>query len=99
MSLAACGSALTLGLPMNITVTCDSNWETKVGHAIRKLTLHEYFERRTFGASITGICIVINARDSDLGFRQRVRYEKSEKVLYFDTMLDCVEMARASHQI
>jgi len=41
---------------------------------------------------------VLNARDPKLVHRQRVRYSKSEKRLYWDIMLNLKTMIEASHQ-
>lgn len=83
---------------MKISVLTDSNWEAKLDHAIRPLTLREFFEGRSYGNGLLGICIIVCARDSLLNHQRRERLTKSDRTLHFDVMLSLNELVKASHQ-
>jgi len=77
---------------MDFFITCDVNWETKVDKtrdAIIDITGYEaFFKKRSYGNSIFGICVVLMCRNPSLNFKQRIRYLKEKRQIYFDIMLD-----------
>jgi hypothetical protein len=83
---------------MRISVLSDSNWEAKLEHATRTLTLREFFEGRGYGEGLLGISIILNARDPNLNHRKREKFTKSDRILRFDVMLQTGELIEASHQ-
>jgi hypothetical protein len=82
---------------MRLDLLSDSNWEAKIAHAIRPLSLKSYFEGRCYGSGLAGLAIVLMSRDPAHAFRRRVRFERQTRILYTDVMLDLAEMRRPGH--
>jgi len=59
---------------MNILVTADMNWESKIDHALKVLKLGRVFEGRDYGSSVAGITIIFMCRDPAVKFKQRISY-------------------------
>jgi hypothetical protein len=76
-------------------IAADYNWESKLDHAMKPLSLGTLFEHRDYGADLTALCVVVMCRSED--FKRRVRYARSEKVLYLDVMLTISDFVSASH--
>lgn len=83
---------------MRISVLSDSNWEAKLDHATRTLMLREYFEARSYGQGLSGISIILCARDPGLNHQRRERFTKVDRTLRFDVMLSLEALVEASHQ-
>lgn len=83
---------------MRVSILSDSNWEAKIDHATRRLDERRHFEALSFGTGVTGIAIILNARDPHLGHRRRERFSKAEKCLRFDVMLDLDQLIVSTHQ-
>ena len=82
---------------MLIRIAADYNWESKLDLAMKPLSLGALFERRNYGADLVGLCVVVMCRSEDLAFRRRIRYARSENVLYLDVMLTLSDFVGASH--
>jgi hypothetical protein len=82
---------------MKVSVTSDSSWEAKVDHAMRPLDFESVFEEKDYGSDLAHLGIVVICRSPDLGFKQRVRYNAKDRVLYLDVMLDLRQFVLASH--
>jgi hypothetical protein len=83
---------------MRMNLLCDAHWESKVDKVLSDLSTAGYrdlFQARDYGPGLKGITVVFMCREPSLNFKQRIRFEKSEKKLYVDIMLDLNEM-RAS---
>jgi hypothetical protein len=83
---------------MNILVTADMNWESKIDHALKVLKLGRVFEGRDYGSSVAGITIIFMCRDPAFKFKQRISYRKKERTLAMDIMLHLPEMIPLSHE-
>jgi hypothetical protein len=82
---------------MKVRVLYDANWEAKIDHALRVLSLPDYFDQRDYGSGVAGVVIVLMCRDPELHHRQRIRFERSTRTLYLDVMLELSEMTRLEH--
>ncbi|WP_395740561.1 hypothetical protein [Prosthecobacter sp.] len=82
---------------MKVFVTSDSNWEAKLDHALKVLSLREHFEGLDFGSSLSGLCIVMMCRDPELQFKQRIRMDRKTHDLYLDVMLPLPSFVNGTH--
>lgn len=82
---------------MLMRIVADYNWESKLDHAMKPLSLGALFEHRNYGVDLAGLCVVVMCRSEDLAFGRRVRYARSEKTLYLDVMLKLSDFVGASH--
>jgi hypothetical protein len=82
---------------MHFFITADSNYETRTGDVITKISgpMRRYFLEKDYGSSIEGIVIVFMCRDPKIAFKQRIRFSKKDKKLYMDTMMDYESMVSA----
>lgn len=81
---------------MRVSILADTNWESKIDHALKVLSLQEAFDR-DFGSELAAITLVLNCRDPELRHKQRIRHDKSTKTLYVDVMLDLRYFVQATH--
>ncbi len=89
------GTAVTTA--MKVRVLSDANWEAKINHATRTLSLPSYFEQLNYGAGLASLVVVLMCRNPELHHRQRIRFERSTRTLYLDVMFDLSEMTRLDH--
>jgi len=82
---------------MKVSVLSGSNWEAKLDHATRGLSLRSHFEHRHYGTGLLGIVILLNCREPELNHKQRVHFTRSTRTLYLDVMLDLDEMTKLDH--
>ncbi|MCX6848623.1 MAG: hypothetical protein NTY98_06860 [Verrucomicrobia bacterium] len=82
---------------MKVSILSDSNWEAKLDHALRALSLSERFESLNFGSSLSGVGIIMMCRSPELGFKQRIRMDRKERCLYMDIMLRLSDFVNATH--
>jgi len=76
---------------MYIRITSDSNWEARIETVMRKLNRTGYrpfFEGQNYGSSILGVSIILMCREKELNFKKRIRFDKKNRKLYMDIMLD-----------
>lgn len=83
---------------MVVQILSDSDWEAKVDHATRGLSLRRHFECLDFGGGVLKLCIILNARNRELEHRRRERFTKADKCLSFDVMLDRDLLIHSTHQ-
>jgi hypothetical protein len=83
--------------PMDVFITSDSNWEAKIEHATRTLSLDAFFAERDYGPGQPSLSIVLMCRDPSLRFRRRLRLVHKKRRLYSDIMLDLPTMQTAGH--
>lgn len=82
-------------------ITGDSNVETGVGEASRKMAstdFYKFMEKQDYGNSLKGLCVIFMCRDPQLNFKQRIRYTKKDQKLYFDLMLDYDQFIVMTHE-
>ncbi len=82
---------------MRVSILSDANWEAKIPHATRPLSLNTFFDERDYGSGLSELCIILMCRDPDLKFRRRVRLDHKKLVLHTDIMLNFPEMRSAGH--
>lgn len=82
---------------MHFFITADSNYETRTGDVITKISgpVRRYFLEKDYGPSVQGIVIVFMCRDPKIAFKQRIRFSKKDKKLYTDIMMDYESMVSA----
>ena len=76
---------------MDFFVTSDANWETglsKLVSGFNNNAASDFFDKKNYGSSLTGLSIVLMCRDPNLVFKQRIRFSKYENILYADLMFD-----------
>ena len=76
---------------MDFGITCDAWWETRVSEVINLLPIREMrdeFYGKFYGNDINDIFIVLMCRQPEYNFKPRVRFNKKEKALYTNIMLD-----------
>lgn len=77
---------------MRFGITSDTNFETKVGDQVvtkfpsREIEDWLYF--KNYGNDLVEIFIVLMCRNPEYNFKQRIRMDRKEKILYIDLMLD-----------
>ena len=81
---------------MQVTICSDIDWESKVDHATRALSLRDAFDE-DFGLGFAKISITLNCRDPKLVHKQRVRHVTAANTLYVDVMLELPYFVQATH--
>ncbi len=82
---------------MDVFITSDSNWEAKIAHATRTLSLRPFFAERDYGPGLSALSIILMCRDPSLQFRRRLRLDRKKRDLHSDIMLDLPTMQTAGH--
>jgi hypothetical protein len=84
---------------LRVSVLADMNWESKIDHALKVLELTKSFDERNhdYGASLAKLCVIFMCRDPDLAFKQRIRYQKADRIFSRDIMLSLPEVVVMSH--
>jgi hypothetical protein len=82
---------------MKVFITSDANWEAKITHATRTLSLRPFFAERDYGPGLSGLSIILMCRDPALQFRRRVRLDHKKRLLHSDIMLDLPTMQALDH--
>lgn len=84
---------------LRVFVSGEMNWEAKIHHALKVLELTRSFDERNhdYGASLAEICLLFICRDPDLAFKQRIHYQKANRIFYMDVMLSLPEVVSMSH--
>src|SRR5437016_3849264 len=85
---------------MHLRITCDANAESGVGIIIDEMSgpARKHFISKEYGDGLKGVVIVFMCRNSDLNFKQRIRFSKKDKTLYMDVLLDLKHMIQATPQ-
>ncbi|TPG29772.1 hypothetical protein [Flavobacterium pectinovorum] len=77
---------------MRFSITSDTNYETKVSDQVttqfpaREVEDWLYF--KNYGDDLVEIFIVLMCRSPEYNFKQRIRMDRKNKILYIDLMLD-----------
>jgi len=89
----------TIRQNLRVSVLADMNWESKIDHALKVLELTKSFDQRNhdYGASLAEICVIFMCRDPDLAFKQRIRFQKADRIFSIDIMLSLPEVVVMSH--
>ena len=82
---------------MRVNILSDADWEAKIDHATKPLSLKAFFDERDYGPDITSLSVILMCRDPKLNFRRRVRLNRKTNTLYSDIMLDLPEMREFGH--
>lgn len=84
---------------LRVSVLADMNWESKIDHALKVLELTRSFDERNhdYGASLAKVCIMFMCRDPEIAFKQRIRYQKADRIFSMDIMLSLPEVVVMSH--
>lgn len=84
---------------MELFISSDTHWESRVDQVLNELTDHElrqYFEGRDYGSGLAGVSVIFMCRDPSYNFKRRIKLSKKEKNLYLDIMLDLPTMKAAT---
>lgn len=90
---------------MKLKLLSDSNSESGISQTIINFdngTFTRYFENKEYGSDLSRIVVVFMCRSPDLVFKRRIRFDKSEKVLYMDIMLhlpDVIKLNETSKRL
>lgn len=85
--------------PLEVSVTGDMNWESKIDHVLKVVDLRRSFEERAchYGGSLRAIGIVLMCRDPAFEFTQRIRFQKSTRTFSMDVMLSLPQVIPMTH--
>jgi len=81
---------------MNLNILCDINWESKIDHAV-KVVDTTVMDVRDYGDGLKKLVVILNCRDPELNYRQRIRFSKTEGTCYIDVMLKLSDFVRSTH--
>lgn len=81
---------------MNINLLADSNWESKLDHAMRVVNFCSLVDA-DYGPGLSKLTLVAVCRDPAHEFKQRVRLVTATGILYIDVMLDLPFFVKATH--
>lgn len=77
---------------MRFNITSDANYETKVGDHVTtqfpRRELQDFLHFKNYGNDLVDIIIVLMCRNPEYDFKQRIRLNRNNKILYIDLMLD-----------
>jgi hypothetical protein len=76
---------------MELYITADADWDAKIRNVIDiffKMDITHYFLEKDYGIDIYKIAFFLICREPSLEFKQRIKFDKKEKVLGIDIMLD-----------
>lgn len=77
---------------MDFILSGDANWDSRIDISKRNfhspIDYYQYFQRRNYGIDVSKIFIVLMCRETNLNFKQRIRFTKKDKVLFIDIMLN-----------
>lgn len=82
---------------MYIFITGDYNVESKVNEVLNRLydlKIDEYFSKQDYCGELYGFSLVLMCRDKIHNFTQRKRYDKKERKIRMDIMLDLEEFIK-----
>jgi hypothetical protein len=85
---------------MILNILCDAHWESGLERVSKDLSSTGYrnaFEERDYGQGLVGVVVILMCRDPSLHFKRRIRFKKSEKMLYIDIMLNLDQMRQVEH--
>ncbi len=76
---------------MRFGIVSDSNYEAKLDQVMDTFPQREledllYFKK--YGDDLKDIAIILMCRNPEYNFKQRIRMDKKNKILYIDLMLD-----------
>lgn len=85
---------------MHVRITSDANSESGVGQVVHEISgqTRQNFVAKSYGSGLLGIGVVLMCRDSGLNFKRRVRFNRKEKTLYLDVMLELEQMRQLGHE-
>ena len=85
---------------MRVRITSDANAESGIGPIVDEISgpTRRYFAPKDYGVGLLGLGIVLMCRDPKLNFRRRLRFDRKERVVFFDIMLDLKELRNADHK-
>ncbi|HHC81219.1 MAG TPA: hypothetical protein ENK46_15160 [Flavobacteriia bacterium] len=76
---------------MELFMSYDADWDAKmdaVTDEFHKMDMKYYFLENDYGTDIYRIAFFLICREQSLGFKQRISFDKKNKALYIDIMLD-----------
>ena len=81
-------------------ITGDFNSESRVDECLDESgPTEDYFASREYGAGLFGIGVVLMCRNPELNFKRRIRFDRKDKKLYMDVMLDLPQMLQATPEV
>jgi len=85
---------------MRVSVTGDSNEESGVSAVIYDLAgpIDNHFWSKDYGSGLVGVGVVLMCRDPHLNFKRRVRFDRKDRWVDLDIMLDLEEMKQLGHE-
>jgi hypothetical protein len=85
---------------MIVSILTDASWETKIDHACRPLDesdLLEFFDQRDYGPGVAKLLIVATCRSDNAAQVQRISFNRKNRMLGMDIMLDYAAFVSGSH--
>lgn len=76
---------------MRFSIVSDTSYEAKVDQvtgAFPARELEDWLYFKNYGSDLIDIGIVLMCRNPEYNFKQRIRLDKKNKILYIDLMLD-----------
>lgn len=77
---------------MRFGIVSDTNYETKIGSQVTiqfpARELEDWLHFKNYGNDLVDIGIILMCRNPEYNFKQRIRMDRKNRILYIDLMLD-----------
>ena len=76
---------------MRFNLLSDADWDSRVDKVLSSLSdlgYRQFFEKKDYGSTLSGITVIFMCRNPEYKFKQRIKHSKKESRLYMDIMLD-----------
>ena len=77
---------------MRFTINADNSQETRVGSQVASefpaRELEDWLHFKNYGNDLVDVGIILMCRNPEYNFKQRIRMDRKNKILYIDLMLD-----------
>jgi len=86
---------------MHLRITDDSNAESRVGEFTYESSgpTRQFFAPKDYGTGLLGVVVGLMCRDPKLNFKRRIRFDRKDRKLYMDVMLDLPQMVQATPEL
>src|SRR5437016_2600480 len=86
---------------MHLRITGDTNAESRVGEFIDESSgpTRQFFAPKDYGKGVVAIAVILMCRNPELNFKRRIRFDRKDKNLYIDVMLDLMQMIQATPEL
>ena len=76
---------------MKLLILADAHWKSKIDKVLDKLSDSDYlqlFTEKDYGNGLSGLVVGLICQEPELNLKRRIRFDKKEKIIYMDIMLD-----------